>query len=187
MLKNTIVSLAFGLALVAGFSLLILPAQAAVPNGSPASIAIPSIKVRAGIESLGVTNKGVMLPPKSAWTVGWYNRGPKPGQAGNVVMYGHLNTTYSKTAVFTNLKKVRVGDVIDVRDDRGIIWRYRISEIAVYKLNAVPMAKLAGATREKHLNIYTCAGTWDRKAGNYTHRLVIYSTLVSSIKPTATK
>lgn len=159
------------------------PALAVSPNGSPVHIDIPSIKVHAGIESLGVTNKGVMLSPKSAWTVGWYNRGPKPGQTGNVVMYGHLNTTYSKTAVFTNLKKVRVGDTIDVRDDRGTLWRYRITEVVVYKLNAVPMAKLAGPTREKHLNMYTCAGTWDRKAQNYTHRLVIYSTLVGSVPP----
>lgn len=163
-------------AIILGIALA-LPAHAA---GAPKNVAIPSIGVKAVVEPLGVTKAGAMIAPKSAWTVAWYNQGPKPGDIGNAVMYGHLNTVSSKTAVFTRLNELKMNDRITVTDASGVQRVFRVTKTATYPLSKVPMNLLAGPTKEAHLNFYTCAGTWSRRAGNYSHRLVVYTTLESS-------
>ncbi len=121
-----------------------------------------------------------MIAPHSAWLAAWSNKTVRPGQVGNSVVYGHVNTATSQTAVFTNLKSLLVGDVLYVTDDRRVTRAFTVTKTAVYPINAVPMNLISGATREVHLNLYTCAGVWSNKLGNYTQRLVVYTTLVKN-------
>lgn len=154
---------------------------AATPQSQkPVVISIPSINVGAKVEGLGVDKKGKMIAPKSAWSVAWFSGGVKPGDAGNAVMYGHINTTSSPTGIFARLKDVRIGDTIVVTDAAGTVRTFRVTKTAVYPVAKVPMDQLVGSTDARHLNLYTCAGTWSRLFGNYSHRLVVFSTLVSS-------
>lgn len=99
-------------------------------------------------------------------------------------MYGHLNTASSKAGVFMNLKSMMVGDILYVTDDRRVTRAFKVTKIATYATNAVPMNLVVGPTREAHLNLYTCAGVWNSRLGNYTKRLVVYTTLVPNSEVT---
>ncbi len=62
------------------------------PVSFPKILSIPKLEVNAEIETVGLDNKGAMDVPKNAMNVAWYNLGPKPGEKGNAVMAGHLDT-----------------------------------------------------------------------------------------------
>ena len=134
----------------------------------------PAIKVNAPVEYVGLTAERAMEVPKGWWNVGWYERGPKPGEQGNAVIAGHLDSE-SGPAVFWQLDKIRVGDEVRVVDVQGSTIRFRVREIQVYYNEDAPLAKIFGHTDGAHLNLITCDGFFDRNAGIYDRRLVVYT------------
>jgi LPXTG-site transpeptidase (sortase) family protein len=138
----------------------------------------PAIRVNAPVEYVGLTAERAMEAPKGWWNVGWYERGPKPGEQGNAVIAGHLDSE-SGPAVFWQLDKIRVGDEVRVVDVQGSTIRFRVREIQVYFNEDAPLTKIFGHTDGAHLNLITCDGFFDRNAGIYDRRLVVYTDRVS--------
>lgn len=134
----------------------------------------PAIKVNAPVEYVGLTAERAMEAPKGWWNVGWYELGPKPGEQGNAVIAGHLDSD-SGPAVFWQLDKVRVGDEVRVVDVQGSTIRFRVREIQVYYNEDAPLTKIFGRSDRAHLNLITCDGFFDRNAGIYDRRLVVYT------------
>lgn len=177
MTKRQLVVLAF-----TGFvlSVLIAPqATAAVKVSDPTRIEIPAIRVDAKIQARGTTAAGYMVPPDSAWNVAWHMHGVRPGEIGNAVMYGHLNTRASNVAVFSQLHRLRVGNSVRVTDRKGTVRTFTVTKIGVYKRDQLPLRDISGKTADVHLNLYTCAGYWNRRVGDYSHRFVVYTSLTS--------
>jgi sortase A len=50
---------------------------------------IPSIKVDAAIQYVGLTGSGSMEVPQGRADVAWYKFGPRPGDLGSAVIAGH--------------------------------------------------------------------------------------------------
>src|SRR5438128_2185263 len=67
---------------------------------SPTTIRIPAIHINARVESVGLDSEGHMAVPKVPANVAWYNLGPKPGEDGNAVIDGHIDTITGEPAVF---------------------------------------------------------------------------------------
>lgn len=146
---------------------------------SPAALSIPKIEVEAPIEPVGVDENGKMQLPQDINTVGWYEPGFKPGEAGNAVLAGHLDSATGVGAIFYNLKTLEPGDDIIITDKTGKKLRFVVAEKNIYPFDQVPINKVFGETPKKMLNLITCTGSWNPAEKNYSHRMIIYSELQS--------
>ncbi len=96
---------------------------------------MPALGIDAKVESVGKKSDGSMGTP-STWTaVAWYDLGPKPGEAGNAVIDGHVDNALTTAGVFQHLSDIGLGDVIEVSDAEGHILRYSVSEVDEYAVN----------------------------------------------------
>src|SRR5438309_658887 len=80
-----------------------VPPEAAARPPLPVRLVIPAIQVDASVEQVGRTPDGAMDVPKESNDVGWYKLGFRPGEQGNAVMAGHLDTATDR-AVFWDLQ-----------------------------------------------------------------------------------
>jgi hypothetical protein len=146
------------------------------PVAKPARLVIdtPGVRVDAPVEYLGLTPSRAMETPRGWWNVGWYELGPVPGQRGNAVIAGHLDST-TGPAAFWNLRYLRIGDLVSVVSTDGKVVRFRVSRMVVYYVDQMPMQEIFGPSSGSHLNLYTCEGYFDRGAGQYDRRLVVYT------------
>ncbi len=146
--------------------------------GIPKSITIPAIKVNAPIQNVDIDKYGNMGVPDDPKAVGWYQRGPRPGETGNAVLAGHLDTVET-TAVFWNLRKLKVGDYIYTTDTNNKTISFKVVRMQAYFLNKAPMEEIFGPSNGAHLNLITCNGAWDSINHTYNQRLVVYSERVN--------
>jgi LPXTG-site transpeptidase (sortase) family protein len=144
----------------------------------PAVLRIPKLSIEAAVESVGQDSRGNMDVPKMAQNVGWYNLGAMPGEQGNAVMAGHLDTVTGAPAVFYDLAKLQLGDGLTVEDEHGNEYRFTVTEKRTYPTDEFPLQEVFGTTEKFRLNLITCSGSFDSTAKNYSHRTVIYSELV---------
>ncbi len=148
---------------------------APISIGVPARIKIPRIRVNAAIEKVGVAADGSMGIPKKPLNVAWYNIGPRPGETGSAVISGHINWYYGAVGAFANLRKLKPGDKITTLDDKGTAVTFVIRELRKYDAAADATDIFVSADGKAHLNLITCAGVWDRRAKQYTQRLVVFA------------
>lgn len=146
----------------------------------PAHLMIPSINVNAVVENVGIQSNGDLgTPQQRPWEgVGWYNNGPRPGQAGSAVMDGHLDRPGGFPAVFWDLGKVHVNDMVMVVDASGKTLKFRVTRTAAYPPQEAPLQEIFGDAGGTYLNLITCAGTWVPSQHQTTLRLVVYTSLV---------
>ncbi|WP_079477980.1 class F sortase [Halobacillus salinus] len=142
----------------------------------PTRIRIPSIDVDAKIESVGVLDNGEMGVPEDPLKAGWFEPGTQPGNRGNAVIAGHVD---SKTgpAVFYHLDQMKKGDEFTVTGKDGKEKTYIVQKLESYPQYNSPIEKIFGSTNEKRLNLITCTGEFIRDKGGHQDRLVVYSTL----------
>ena len=147
----------------------------------PTTITISRIGVRAKILALGVNSDNtVEVPPLDrALNAGWYKLGPSPGQIGNAVITGHVDSPKTGPAVFFRLRKLRPNDTITVsRADRSEVT-FRVDRVQAYPKKAFPTELVYGPTTSASLRVITCGGTFDRQKRSYTHNVIVFATLVS--------
>jgi sortase A len=114
-----------------------------------------------------------MAAPRGAGDAGWYKFGFKPGEKGNAVIAGHLDTDKNTDGVFRNLNQLKAGDDIFVTGDSGNQSHFIVSTTETYEGATAPLSEIFGASDKPRLNLITCAGVWDSKKHMYTHRLVV--------------
>jgi sortase A len=146
----------------------------------PSRLQIPKINVDAPVEQVGLDSQGRMGVPKVAADVAWYDLGPKPGQAGDAAIAGHLDWT-TGPAVFWHLSDLKVGDSIQVLSADGTKLEYRVALVRSVAYNSTP-PHVFDTSGNPQLTLITCAGTWDKQHGTYTNRLVINADPVNASK-----
>lgn len=142
----------------------------------PLKLEIPAIGVSADVEPVGRLSNGEMGVPSTFEGIGWYEPTIKPGEVGNAVLDGHVD---SKTgpAVFYNLKKLEKGDEVKVTDKNGKTLVFVVTDKTAYPRDNAPIEKIFGYTNQKSLNLITCTGLFDRGVGTHQQRLVVYTVL----------
>lgn len=148
---------------------------AAQPVGLPVHIKIPSIGVDTTVESVALAADGSIGVPADPLDTAWYELGPRPGEAGSAVIDGHVNWFHGETGAFANLRKLKPGDVITVRDDGGTDISFVVRERREYAADAKAVDVFRSADDGAHLNLITCGGAWDKGAGQYAKRLVVFA------------
>ena len=143
------------------------PARAVPPGGVLAQLRIPAISVDSFVL------QGLTYAPDN-WSrllregPAYLQASALPGQAGNVVIFGHLNIW---GAVFLHLDRLKPGAAIDLRTTKGT-YVYRVTgsqRISPTDFNAVAPRHRGPAT----LQLVTCSGLLAQ------WRLVVDATLVS--------
>lgn len=144
--------------------------------GLPVRLKIPKIKVDAAIDSVGLTRQGAVGVPKGPFTVTWFNIGPRPGENGNAVITGHYGPWITgQRSVFDNINKLRQGDKLYVKDDKGMMITFVVREIRLYTLKSDSSAVFISTDGKSHLNLITCEGVWDKGSRTYSNRLVVFT------------
>jgi LPXTG-site transpeptidase (sortase) family protein len=138
---------------------------------------IPSIRVDAQIEPVGVLATGEMeTPVRNPWTgVGLYNAGPLPGEQGSAVIGGHLDRPGGAPAVFWNLRNIHVGDEVQVVMSTGKTRVFHVSRIVYYAPKEAPLQQIFGDAGGRYLNLVTCAGYWIPSEQQTSLRIVIFT------------
>ncbi|MEE1794564.1 class F sortase [Streptomyces sp. BE308] len=144
---------------------------------SPASVSIPSVGVDSTVMRLGLNADGtVEVPPaEQGMTVGWYTGGAVPGQPGAAVLIGHNDTRFGR-AVFHDLKKIREGADISVRDKAGKTVHFTVTGTETVDKKAFPTDKVYGSTDGSTLRLITCDGAFDAD-GHPVDNLIVYAAL----------
>lgn len=159
-------------------------AQAVVPVvppsvGVPVRIKIPSIAVNAAIVSVGVAPDGSMGVPQKPRDTAWYAFGPRPGETGSAVIAGHVNWLYGAKGAFERLKNLKPGAKITVQDDKGKSLLFIVRESRSYAATADATDVFSSTDSSAHLNLITCSGVWNKRAKQYTKRLVVFADKVT--------
>ncbi|MER5984518.1 class F sortase [Streptomyces sp. NPDC001787] len=143
----------------------------------PAGVSIPSIGVNSTVMRLGLQADGtVEVPPaERGMTVGWYTGGAVPGEPGAAVLIGHNDTRFGR-AVFHDLKKIREGADVVVRDKAGKAVHFTVTGTETVDKKAFPTDKVYGATKGSTLRLITCDGDFDAD-GHPVDNLIVYADL----------
>ncbi|MBE4907325.1 class F sortase [Bacillus luteolus] len=138
----------------------------------PQNLAIPSLNLDANIISVGLQEDGTMEVPKDVMEVGWYTQGAKPGQNGNVVLAGHVDS-YLGPGIFFHLENVTLNDKIIITDGHNREITYRITKIEKYPYQDGPLEEIFGFTSQKRLQLITCTGSYNPFKRTHEERLVV--------------
>lgn len=148
-----------------------------VQPGVPTRLLIPSIGVDAAIEPVIRDSEGKMGVPVNEYNAGWYSLGVKPGERGNAVIDGHVNTPKLEPSIFARLETIKIGDSITVIDARNHSWNFTVVNIKKFATDTFPIENIFGNTDKIALNLITCSGIYDKLQANYTERVVVFSVL----------
>lgn len=140
----------------------------------PMRLQIPKIGVSAPVELLGLTSDGAMEAPIGWWDAGWYKYGPLPGQEGNSVIAGHLDST-TGPALFWRLTSLAPGDTLSVTLSNGQSEQFVVERQVSYADNNAPLQQIFGPASTDNLNLITCGGIWNPFQHNYSNRTVIFT------------
>jgi len=142
----------------------------------PQTLTIKKIGIAARILQVGIDKEGRMDVPKTAYDVAWYNGSSRPGEAGAMVIDGHVQGV-GGGAIFTNLKKLIVGDDIKVTRGDGKIFSYSVTKTETIPVSQVDMNKLLVSvdTNKPGLNLITCGGDYDTKSETFNSRTIVYT------------
>ncbi|MEO5974103.1 MAG: class F sortase [Ilumatobacteraceae bacterium] len=142
---------------------------------------IPAIKVKATIEYVGLTRGGAMDVPKKDLNVAWFSLGPRPGEIGSAVIAGHYSwRNHGEGGIFRNLDKLRKGDMLYIRDDKGKSLSFIVRDNRLYDFDE-GAGEIFSPNDGNYLNLITCAGTWNSYQRSSTKRRVVFAELVQQI------
>jgi LPXTG-site transpeptidase (sortase) family protein len=141
----------------------------------PRYVRIAKINVSARVTRMGIKSNNELKAPGNIYDVGWYENSSKPGDAGGAALFDAHVSGPTKTGVFYNLKKLVVGDTVEVERGDGKKLLYKVVKSQVYDKDKVDMASalVSAVPGKAGLNLMTCTG--QIKGSDYSQRLVVYT------------
>ena len=148
--------------------------------GLPKEIRITSLGISANITSVGVDVSGHLEAPKEWNEVGWYSKGSRPSEKGNLLFSAHYDDNYGNPAVFYKLKNIKTGDKVSVTDSYGRVYNYKVTDIYYISVNDPDRTRVFEPYKEDTavMTMITCGGVWSATAGTYDKRLVVNAELI---------
>lgn len=156
------------------------PLPTAANPSDPVQITVEKAGIDAQVETLEIIN-GVMQNPTGPWVVAWYRQTATLGEAGNVVLAGHVDYWNVGPSVFFNLRDLVPGDVITLVGEDGRAYYYAMEWSEVFDLDALTsggLQEVVGPTNTPSVTMITCGGEFDYVNGEYLSRMVVRGTLV---------
>lgn len=142
----------------------------------PKILNIPKLEVDAIVRAVGVTKSGALDVPQTAWDVGWYNKSALPGKPGAMLINGHVNDSFNTPGVFAGLQTLTLGDIMTLEKGDGTVLRYEVVRVETQPANNIDMQRiLQPVSANSGLNLITCGGTYDRKNGTFSDRVLVFA------------
>lgn len=136
---------------------------------------VPKINIDAAIEHMGLTPEGDMQEPAKLQNAGWYKFGSHPGNKGSAVIAGHFGLSNKNAPIFNRLHTLSKGDLVNVEDEKGAIATFIVRELKTYNKDVAAPEVFSSSGEKAHLNLITCAGTWQKAQQTYSDRLVVFT------------
>ena len=159
----------------------------ALGKATPTRVDISVIGVHAPIVATGVDGNGdVAVPPLSEpYRTNWYKDSASPGQPGNAVILGHVDSKKVGAAVFYRLGQLKKGNKINVTRSDGKVAVFEVTGVALYAKTRFPTSLVYGPTTTPGLRLITCGGSFDAKAKTYRGNVIVTAEMVSSHRVTS--
>ncbi|MFJ4550700.1 class F sortase [Streptomyces sp. NPDC088817] len=156
------------------------PPPTPLPRSPATTLRIPSLGVDAPIIRVGLDgDRELQTPPvDKPKLVGWYDRGPTPGEPGTAVAVGHRDTR-TGGAVFAGLGRLGPGHRIEIRRQDGRTAVYTVDKVRVFDKARFPDKEVYGTSRRPELRVITCGGLYTHRAG-YSSNVVVFAHLTST-------
>jgi LPXTG-site transpeptidase (sortase) family protein len=154
------------------------PRAQAMARSVPVSIRVPDIGVSAPVMKVGKNADGsVQVPPLDNHNLtGWYRYGPTPGQNGDSVILGHVDSN-SGISVFYYLKDLHAGNKVYVTLADHKMATFVVDGVQKVAKDAFPTASVYGKANYPSLRLITCGGTFDAASGHYLYNIIVYAHL----------
>jgi sortase (surface protein transpeptidase) len=142
----------------------------------PRIVTIPKIGVEARVLRLGVKANNELKAPSNIFDAGWYEGSAKPGEAGAVLLDGHVSGP-TRQGVFYKAKTLQAGDRITIERGDGTVFNYRVHSLKTSDADSVDMAAALTSVvaGRPGLNLITCAGAVDASGTGFTQRTVVFA------------
>jgi len=162
-----------------------VPTQAAtLPTATPAvrpvRVRLDRLKVSAAIVPVGVDAAGDVVVPPSVDTVGWYRFGPALGDAGSMVIAGHVDSAQQGDGAFARLDRLKLGDHVEVTGSDRRVAAFRVVGREEYPKATIRLDRYFATTGPQRLTLITCGGPFDRATGHYRDNVVVSAVPESS-------
>ena len=128
-------------------------------------IVAPSIHLDAKVEESPIVNDQWVVPKFAA---GHLQGTAQPGQGGNVVLAGHVQSI-SSGDVFANIGRLRPGSQIRLYSVAGTVT-YSVTKVETVKNTDLAVVS---PTSQERLTLITCTGTWLPLQHDYSERTVV--------------
>jgi sortase (surface protein transpeptidase) len=138
----------------------------------PVKLLIPTLKVSAAVEALGVTQDYSLQAPAGISDVGWYRLGASPGFPGDAIISGHRGYPAGIPAVFNNIDRLQPGDEVDVELADGSLVRFAVTHMFSTPYQTPPPGFFA-TSGAPLLTLVTCTGDFRTSDQTYSDRLVV--------------
>jgi len=140
---------------------------------APTSLQIAKLNLDKPIEELGVVGGRIGVP--SDWQgVGYYVGSSRAGEAGNIIIVGHLDDNYGRPGAFYNIGRLAVNDVITIGDGHRV-FNYRVTgKASILDGTSEALQEDLGGPG---LILVTCGGTWNYTTHSYSQRLLVKAVL----------
>jgi sortase (surface protein transpeptidase) len=157
------------------------PKARVLARSIPVSIRIPVIGVSAPVTEVGLESDGtVQVPPLADHNLtGWYKYGPTPGQRGDSVILGHVDSA-TGISVFYYLRDLKAGNKIYVTLADGTVATFVVDGLQKVAKDAFPTASVYGKSTYPSLRVITCGGTFDQATGHYLYNIIVYAHLAAA-------
>ena len=118
--------------------------------------------------------------------IGWWEGGPAPGEAGNVLLAGHRDFTDNDgnigIGVCWLLPKTKPGDFLIIRDNEAREHHvYTVTEAVAVRWNDPSGVEYLRRSETAIATLVTCEGSFDDDSNNYSHRRIIVAELTDTI------
>lgn len=143
------------------------------PAPGPTRLAMPSIGVDVPVTALGIDEDGQMAIPEDVGEAGWYRFGPTPGQPGNAVIAGHVDSRTQGLGAFHALVDLAVGDVVTVTAADGTTSDFEVTGREEIDKDVLATDDLFRRDGPAQLVLVTCGGDFDADAGSYRSNVVV--------------
>lgn len=154
---------------------------AALARSEPTRVTLSKIGVDAEIIPLGVDEEGMLEVPslETPELTGWYRLGPTPGEVGNAVIVGHVDSHKTGPAVFYRLGALQPGDTVAVARQDAIVAQFTVDKVESYPKESFPTELVYGPGRKPGLRLVTCGGEFDKQTRSYVNNTIVFATLTS--------
>ncbi|MER7893141.1 class F sortase [Micromonospora sp. NPDC094482] len=148
-----------------------------LPHAVPTLVQIPAIDVRAEVVPVGADAAGVLEVPSldRPGLAGWYRHGVTPGESGNAVLVGHVDSP-AGPAVFFDLGRLRPGHIVRVTRLDASVATFTVDGVGSYPKDHFPTGLVYGPATGSALRLITCGGRFDERTGNYVDNVVVFAT-----------